>query len=74
MPITLISVSRATLFRAQFEILGCESCSERAEIQFDRILDRVTGRQAGLVEYLLPEPAVCWKCFGEVGEKTLVEG
>ena len=72
--ITLISVSRATLFLAQFEILGCESCSERAEIQFERILDRVTGHQAGQVEYQIQEPAVCWKCFGEVTEKTLVEG
>ena len=72
--ITLISVSRATLFRAQFEIRGCEACAEHAEILFDRILDRVTGRRSGQVEYQLPEPARCWKCFGEVTEKTLVEG
>jgi len=71
--ITLISVSRATLLKAQSEIVGCEACSAGAEIPFDWILDRVTGMDGSSVDYLLSEPAKCRKCFGEVTEKTLVE-
>ena len=37
--ITLISVSRATLLRAQSEILGCEDCSEEADRPFTWTLD-----------------------------------
>ncbi len=68
--ITLIAVPRATLLRAQSRILGCEACSEDAEIPFDWILDDVTGYDGSEVDYVLSEPA---KCPG-VTEKTLVEG
>ena len=37
-------------------------------------LDEVTGRSGAEVDYVLSEPAKCPKCFGEVTEKTLVEG
>ncbi len=73
MPITILALSRATLLRAQSQILGCEACSPDAEIPFDWILDDVTGRDGSEVDYVLSEPGKCPKCFGEVTEKTLVE-
>ena len=45
-----------------------------AEIPFDWILNDATGRDGAEVDYVLSEPAKCPKCFGEVTEKTLVEG
>ena len=51
--ITLISVSRATLLRAQSHILGCESCSPDAQIPFDWVLDDVTGFSGAEVDYVL---------------------
>ena len=71
---TLIALSRATVLRAQSLILGCEACSPDAEIPFDWILDEVTGRNGAEVDYVLSEPAKCPTRFGEVTEKTLVEG
>ena len=71
--ITLISISRATLLRAQSELLGCEACSEDAELPYDWILDRVTGMDGSAVDYLLSEPAKCPRCRGPVFEETLVE-
>ncbi len=41
MTITLIAVSQSTLRKAQSAILGCEGCSEEAEIPFDWVLDDV---------------------------------
>jgi hypothetical protein len=34
----------ATLEKAQRMIAGCEACSEDAELPFENILDRLTGR------------------------------
>ncbi len=71
--ITLITVRRSTALEARSRILGCENCSEDAEIRFDWILDEVTGNRGSEVDYLLSEPLKCPRCFGEVAEKTLVE-
>jgi hypothetical protein len=55
-------------------ILGCESCHpDEAEIPFDWILDRVTGRRGSTTDYILTEPAHCPNCKSELSEKTLVE-
>ena len=72
--ITLISVSRAMLLRAQAHIPGCESCSPDAQIPFDWVLDDVTGFSGAEVDYVLSKVARCPRCLGEVTEKTLVEG
>ena len=63
----------ATLLRAQSEILGCEACSEEAEIPFTWTLDRVSGQDQTVVDYILGEPAKCPRCQGPVFEETLVE-
>ena len=71
--ITLISVSRATLLRAQAEILGCEACSEWADRPFTWTLDRVSGQDPSVTDYILSEPAKCPRYQGPVFEETLVE-
>ena len=73
MPITLIAVSKATLVKAQQLILGCEACSQEAEIPFDWLLDDVTGYDGSEVDYVLSEAARYPRGLGEVVEKTLVE-
>jgi hypothetical protein len=54
-------------------IAGCEACSGTAEIPFDWILDRVTGSDPKVTDYVLEVPARCLQCGAEIMEKTLVE-
>jgi hypothetical protein len=54
-------------------IAGCEACSEEAEIAFDNILDRVTGSDPSVTDYVLEVPARCLQCGAEITKKTLVE-
>jgi len=37
------------------------------------VLDRVTGNEPSVTDYILSELAECPRCFREVTEKTLVE-
>src|SRR5688572_32330475 len=39
----VILIENADLRNAEMLIIGCEGCSEDAEIPFDNILDKVTG-------------------------------
>ena len=68
-----IARCRATILEAQSRILGCEACSQDAEIPFDWLLDEVTENSGSEVDYVLSEPAKCPKCMGVVTEKTLIE-
>ena len=43
-------------------IAGCEACSEDAEILFDNILDRLTGSDPSVTDYVLEVPARCLQC------------
>ena len=70
----VVLVSAATLREAERLIESCEACnSENAQIPFDNVLDRVTGPDPSLTDYILEEPAKCANCRREVLEKTLVE-
>ena len=71
--VSLIAISRETLVRAESRILGCEECSKKAGLPFSWILDCVTDRNPAITDYVLPRPAQCRKCGGEVLEKTLVD-
>src|SRR5215510_13731565 len=44
-----------------------------AEIPFDNILDRVTGSDPSVTDYILEQPAKCPNCRREILEKTLIE-
>jgi len=53
---------------------SCEHCNPGgAEIPFDNILDRVTGSDPSVTDYVLEQAAKCLHCRREVLEKTLVE-
>ena len=71
----VVLVDAGTLRKAEKLILGCEACSpEDAELLFDNVLDRVTGNDPAVTDYIFVEVmAKCPRCLREVGEKTLVE-
>jgi hypothetical protein len=49
---------------AETLIESCEHCnSEGAEIRFDNILDRVTGLDPSVTDYVLEQPAKCRDVF-----------
>jgi hypothetical protein len=54
-------------------IAGCEACREDAELPFENILDRLTGSDPTVTDYVLEAPATCLQCGPEINEKTLVE-
>jgi hypothetical protein len=43
-------------------IASCEACSGDAEIPFDNILDRLTGSDPSVSDYVLEVPARCLQC------------
>jgi hypothetical protein len=64
----------ATPREAERLIEACEHCNpDEADIPFDWILDRVTGSDASVTDYVLAEPAKSPNCRRSVREKTLVE-
>jgi hypothetical protein len=69
----VVLIDAATLQKAQRVIAGCEACSETAEIPFDNILDRVTGSDPAVTDYVLEFLVKCLQCGAEINEKTLVE-
>ena len=71
--ITLIAISHATALEAQHQILGCEACTEDAEIPLCWVLDQVTGRDGAETDYFLAEPLKCSRCAAAITEEALVE-
>ena len=70
----VVLVNAAPLHEAERLIESCEHCNpEGAEIPFDNILDRVTGSDPSVTDYVLEQPAKCPNCRLEILEKTLVE-
>jgi hypothetical protein len=69
----VVLIDAATLQKAQRMIAGCEACSDDAEIPFDNILDRITGSDPSVTDYVLEARARCLQCGAKINEKTLVE-
>jgi uncharacterized protein with PIN domain len=70
----IVLVETMTLRKAERLIESCEHCNEEgAEIPLDNILDRVTGSDPSVTDYILEEPAKCPNCRREILEKTLIE-
>jgi hypothetical protein len=68
-----VLVDAATLRKAERIVESCEACNpEEAEFPFDNLLDRVTGNDPAITDYVLAEPAKCPQCKRDVLEKTLV--
>ena len=70
----VVLVESAVTRRAEKLIESCEHCnSDGAEIPFDHILDRITGSDPSVADYILETPAKCPNCRHNILEKTLVE-
>jgi hypothetical protein len=70
----VVLIESTTLRTAERLIESCEHCNEEhAQIPFDWILDRVTGSNPSVTDYILESPAKCKRCRREVFEKTLIE-
>jgi hypothetical protein len=70
----VVLIRAGTLRQAERRIDSCEDCNaEEAQISFDWILDRITGADSKVTDYVLEEPAKCPRCRHDILEKTLVE-
>ena len=70
----VVLIDTETLRKAEKLIESCEHCNpEGAEIPFDNILDRVTGSDPSVTDYVLETPAKYPNCRREILEKTLIE-
>jgi hypothetical protein len=70
----IVRVDKEMLRQARQLINGCQACSSYAEIPFDSILDRVTGRDPALTQYVFTEGSIrCPRCMRHLSESTLVE-
>ena len=70
----IVLVNAATLREGEKLIESCEHCNpEGAEILSDNILDRITGADPSVTDYILEVAAKCPNCHREILEKTLVE-
>lgn len=70
----IVLVDDGAIRKAERHISSCEACKrDEAQIPFDHVLDRVTGSDPLVTDYVLSRPAQCPRCKGGVGEKTLVD-
>src|SRR5947207_2916939 len=68
----VVLIDSAILRKAEQMIESCEHCNpEHADIPFDWILDRVTGSDSTVTDYVLERPATCPQCRQDILEKTL---
>jgi hypothetical protein len=70
----IVRINAATVRKASALIETCEHCNEEgSEFPFVVILDRVTGSDPKVTDYILEVPGNCPACRGEILEKTLVQ-
>jgi hypothetical protein len=59
---------------AERMLASCEYCNpEVAAIPFDHILDRATGSDSRLTDYVLETPAKCPNCRRDIINKLFIE-
>ena len=69
----LFTVSGEVIAAARKKILGCEHCSDDAEIPFKIVLDNVMLFSGVHTDYILTETVSCPWCGKEITEETLVD-
>jgi hypothetical protein len=63
----VVLINSATLRKAEALIKTCEHCNEEGtEFPFVLILDRITGSDPKVTDYVLETPARCPSCFCDV--------
>jgi hypothetical protein len=59
----VVLIDAATLREAEKLMESCEQCNLKgAEIPFDAILDKITGSDPSVTDYVLEAPAKCPQC------------
>ena len=70
----IVLVKHETVRDVQKFIKSCEHCNPHdAEWPFTALLDRITGSDSKVIDYILETPAICPRCLCEIFETTLVE-
>jgi hypothetical protein len=70
----VVFIDETAVRHAQRLIESCEQCnSDGAEFPFDLILDRITGSDPRVTDYILERPAQCPRCTRDILGKTLIE-
>jgi hypothetical protein len=69
----VVLIDAPILRKAERLIESCEHCNPVAEIPFDWILDRVTGSDPSVTDYILEQLGQCPNCRHDILEKTLIE-
>ena len=67
----VVLVDCATLREAERLMESCEHCNPDADLPFNNILDRVTGSDPSVTDYILEQSAKCPNCRRDIFEKTL---
>jgi hypothetical protein len=65
----VVLVDAETVSTAQGMLVGCEACSKEAELPFENILDRLTGSDPSITDYVLEVPARCLLCGATINGK-----
>jgi hypothetical protein len=72
--LVIVLVEREKLRNAEGFIKSCEQCNpEAAEWPFDVLLDRITGSDPKVTDYILETPARCPNCHRQIFENTFIE-
>jgi len=70
----IVLINAATVRKAAALVETCEFCNEEgSEFPFVVILDRLTGSDPKVTDYILEVPAKCPFCRSDILEKTLVQ-
>jgi len=70
--IHILLVDKSVVVEALQWVSGCERCTDHALIQFDYILDAVTGAEPASTEYVMYRPMKCPSCLERITEKTKI--
>jgi hypothetical protein len=70
--IRIFLVDQSVVFEALQWVSGCERCTDHALIEFDYILDAVTGADPASTEYVMCRPMKCPSCLERITEKTKI--
>jgi len=72
--LVIVLVEDEIIRNAEGFIKSCEQCNpDDAEWPFNVVLDRMTGSNPSVTDYILESPARCPSCLHEIFEKTLIE-
>ena len=70
----IVLIGQHLLRWAEKLIVACEVCCPRyAEVSFETVVDRITGNDHAITDYIFETPATCPRCRRQINEKTLVD-